>query len=145
MSPSAAETVRLAVDTDTAENLMTSNPVSIREGAGIAEAIALLTGRDMGAAPVINEAGQPVGVVSRADILIHQREQPPAETREQDRSLVRDIMTPVIFSVMPDTPAAKVINEMVALNVHQLFVVGRDGVLIGTINAFDILKHLFPR
>lgn len=57
-----------------AKDLMALNPVSIRRDAGIREALELLTDRGFGAAPVIDEAGRPIGVVSRTDILIHERE-----------------------------------------------------------------------
>jgi CBS domain-containing protein len=53
---------------------MTPNPVSIREGATVREAVELLTGRGISGGPVIDEAGRPVGVLSRADILVHDRE-----------------------------------------------------------------------
>ena len=53
---------------------MTPNPVSIREELTVHEAVVFLTERRISAAPVINEAGRPVGVVSEADILRHDRE-----------------------------------------------------------------------
>ena len=57
-----------------AEDVMTPNPVSIREELTVHEAVVFLTERRISAAPVINEAGRPVGVVSEADILRHDRE-----------------------------------------------------------------------
>src|SRR5262245_19873543 len=56
-----------------ARDMMSANPVSIHRDAGIREALELLTDRGFGAAPVIDEAGRPIGVVSRTDILIHER------------------------------------------------------------------------
>src|SRR5436305_15239213 len=57
-----------------AAELMTVNPVSIREDATLREATALLIDKGFSAAPVIDEAGRPVGVLSRSDLLIHDRE-----------------------------------------------------------------------
>jgi CBS domain-containing protein len=37
-----------------------------------------------------------------------------------------------------------VAEQMVALNVHRLFVVSRDGILVGVISALDLLRHLRP-
>jgi CBS domain-containing protein len=51
-------------------------------------------------------------------------------------------MTPVVFSVAPDAAAAKVVQEMVALKVHRLFVVENTGVLVGVISALDVLRRL---
>jgi CBS domain-containing protein len=56
--------------------------------------------------------------------------------------LVRDIMTPVVFSVGPQTPAVDVVETMMSLNVHRLFVTEKDMVLVGVISATDILRHL---
>src|SRR5258708_6792863 len=66
---------RLSLSQATAEELMSPNPVSLYQGASIQEAIVLLTDRGFGAAPVIDDAGRPVGVLSRGDILVHEREQ----------------------------------------------------------------------
>jgi CBS domain-containing protein len=151
----------------TATDLMTSNPVSIPETALVGEAIALLTDRGFSAAPVIDEAGRPVGVISRTDILIHDRhkvggwdsaadyydtERLPRPHKDEvpdgfhvedvDRTTVREIMTPVIFCVAPDAPACEVVQQMLGLNVHRLFVVDGQGVLVGVISALDILRHL---
>jgi CBS-domain-containing membrane protein len=53
-------------------------------------------------------------------------------------------MTPVVFSVRPETPAAQVVEEIVAMRVHRLFVIDDTGVPVGVISAFDILRRLRP-
>jgi len=152
----------------TAADLMTANPVSISADAPVKEAVAFLTDKGFSAAPVIDKAGRPIGVVSQADIVVHDRETveyvpvkpqgyEPAPTTSAgetlpkgfqienvDRTTVRDIMTPAVFSVGPNTPAQKVIEEMLALQIHRLFVIGKDGVLVGVISTVDILRRLRP-
>jgi CBS domain-containing protein len=59
-----------------------------------------------------------------------------------DQTRVAHIMTPAVFSVTPDTPAATVVREMVTLEIHRLFVVNRDGDLVGVLGVSDILQHL---
>ena len=59
----------MMLDARTAEDLMTSNPVSIRASATLSEAVTFLTDRGFSAAPVIDEAGRPLGVISRTDLL----------------------------------------------------------------------------
>jgi CBS domain-containing protein len=160
---------RLTLQATTAAELMTSNPVSIREDATVREAIGMLTDRGYSAAPVIDRAGRPVGVVSRSDILVHDRESvdhvPPApefytrrelaaaagepleggfQVEKVDATTVGEIMTPAVFSVAPDTSAALVVKEMLSLQVHRLFVVDDRGVLIGVISPLDILRRLAP-
>jgi len=127
---------------------MTSNPVSIREDATIHEAIELLTRRGISGAPVIDEAGRPVGVLSRGDILVHDREAADYVTAAGEEpggvTRVRDIMTPAVFCIAPDAPASRVVREMVELKVHRLFVVDDIGTLIGVITVLDVLRHLVP-
>ena len=146
-----------------AKDLMSPNPVSIRRDATVREAVALLTDRGFGAAPVIDEAGRPVGVVSRTDILIHEREyahhactgdyndwdtfpEPPwpegFSIEVTDPTTVAEIMTPAIFTVPLTAPAGEVVKRMRELKVHHLFVIDADLALIGVISPLDVLRQL---
>ncbi len=128
---------------ETAEDLMTPNPVSIGERAGVQEAMELMARKGFHAAPVIDEAGHPVGVLSGTDILVHLRERAKrAQAAAEDTTVDRDMMTPAIFSIGAHAPAARVVSDMVALGVHQLFVVDDAGILVGVISALDVLRHL---
>ena len=152
-STSNRMTPPLLLHARTAAELMTPDPKSLRRDATVAEAAAFLVTRGFSAAPVIDEAGRPVGVVSRTD-LIHYHDQkairlleaPPGRagggTEPGDTPPVRDVMTPAVFCVRTDTPAAKVVDKMLALNVHRLFVVDDDGVLVGVVSASDVLRAL---
>jgi predicted transcriptional regulator len=155
---------QVTLHAETAADLMVSNPVSIRDEASVLDAILFFTSKGFSAAPVIDAAGCPVGVVSRSDVLIHERTNAQWGSRANERfesgdhndesqsvaariagdggMHVSDLMTPAVFSVAPDTTAAKVIQEMLALNVHRLFVVDADGVLVGVISPLDILRRL---
>jgi CBS domain-containing protein len=144
---------RLVLSAETAAELMTPNPVSIRDTATIAEAVSLLTDKGISGAPVIDDAGRPIGVLSRGDIVAYDRERavhPTSSAAEEAQAgtisprQVRDLMTPAVFSVAPETPASKVVGEMLALQVHRLFVVDKSGVLVGVISAPDVLRHLQP-
>ena len=53
-------------------------------------------------------------------------------------------MTPAVFSVTPGTPAIQVVEQILALNVHRLFVVDETNILVGVISALDVLRHLRP-
>jgi len=153
---------QMVLEAATAEDLMTPNPISIHAGASMQEALALLTDRGFSAAPVIDDAGRPLGVLSRTDLLVHQRERgasvplvDPAEWESSshrphegfgvevvDSTQVRDIMTPIVFTVLLETLAAQVIEQMLALRVHHLFVVDEDRALVGVISPLDVLRHL---
>jgi CBS-domain-containing membrane protein len=160
---------RLALRAETAADLMTLNPVSISEHASVHEALVLLTDKAIKAAPVIDDAGRPIGVLSGTDILVHDREtvqhlaaapeyyhradlhMPSGEplgkgfqVERVDPTPVRDLMTPAVFSVAIDAPAATVVENLVTMKVHRLFVVDDAGILVGVISALDVLRHLRP-
>ncbi|HEX4589644.1 MAG TPA: CBS domain-containing protein [Gemmataceae bacterium] len=166
MTATEPKTRFLTLKATTAVDLMTEHVVSIPEDAPLHEAIAVLTDRGFSGAPVINVAGRPVGVISQSDILVHDRNSatfarpvPEYYTRSDlrsaigedvggfqvetvERTMVGDVMTPVVFSIRPDAPARQVIEELLHLRVHRLFVIDRDGVLIGVICMSDILRRL---
>lgn len=148
----------------TAADIMTRNPISIRQNATVKEAAAFLTDRRISAAPVIDDAGRAVGVLSRTDIVVHHRQEThyvPAfyertslasntdeafaegfQVESVDRSQVRDIMTPMVLSVSLNDSARKVVTRMVEEKVHRLFVVDESDVLVGVISALDVLRKL---
>ena len=144
----------------TAADLMTASVVSLHDGASIKEAAACFIDKGISAAPVIDKAGHPVGVLSQTDIVIHDREKVhylPAfrgpvnyeeidldefQIEETDQTEVREVMTPAVFTIPALAPATRVIEEMTSMNVHRLFVVDASGVLVGVISTLDVLRHL---
>ena len=156
----------LTLKAHTAAELMTDQVVSIAETAPLRQAVATLVDHGFSGAPVVNEAGRAVGVVSLSDIVVHDRNSvayarpvPEYYSRSDlrtavgenvsgfqveaaDRTLVRDVMTPTVCSVRPHTPVKQVIEEMTFLHIRRLFVTDADGVIVGVIATTDILNHL---
>jgi len=148
------------LDNMTAADLMTSNPHSIREDATVTEAIHFMTRNGLSGAVVINAAGRPVGVLTNTDIMIHSRERthgkempliPMAEADYENwvaegsvvgPTFVSEVMTPIVFTVRDTDAARKVIEQMVSLHVHRIFVVDDADVVVGVISALDVLKRL---
>jgi CBS domain-containing protein len=167
MTAAPAERARpLTVRARTAADLMTARVVSIDQNTPLHQAVATLVDRGLSAAPVTDLAGRPVGVLSMTDVLIHDRNtvayarampeyyvksdlnaklgEPASgfQVEVADRTTVRDLMTPVIFSVRPDTPARQVVEEMLHLRVHRMFVIDEGGVLVGVVSMSDVLRSL---
>lgn len=151
----------------TAGEMMTPNPISLTSISTLKRALAFLIDHHFSAAPVIDDAGHAVGVISVTDIMRFIKKQDafrPGRCEYYDNTWlnlpkdgcvdatvnggaeteVHHVMTPMVFSVTPQTPASQVIDAMLAENVHRLFVVDDVGVLIGVISTFDILKKLRP-
>jgi len=143
---------RLVLRAQTAQDVMSTKPVSLRGTANLAEALKLFVDRGFGAAPVIDEAGRAIGVLSRADVLHYERtgqtrsgqpeRMPPGFSAETKPVLVSELMTPVVYSVRPQAPIQEVLSQLLQLQVHHLFVMDKDGVLVGVISALDILARI---
>lgn len=149
---SNVESRPLMLKVATAGDLMTDNPVSVGVDATVDEAIEMLARKGFSAAPVIDLSGRAVGVVSLADVMCHERERrsvPCLAPEDADMpgvmaapTLVRDIMTPVVFSVTPDTSATEVVKLMLDWKVHHLFVIDDHNVLVGVISTLDVLAAI---
>lgn len=159
---------RPCLNADNATDLMTADPVTINANASLTEAIQLLSDRNFSAAPVVDDSGRPIGVISRSDILDYDRQavrfarrspeyfsnrdlkeasvDPLAGFHKEkaDRTRVRDVMTPAVFAVRPDASVEEVVRQIMTLDVHRLFVVNSAGVLIGVITTMDIVRNLEP-
>ena len=154
---------------ETAAELMTPNPVSIRAFHTLQEAITLLSDKALSGVPVVDVEGHPTGVLSQTDLIRYDREsvtyvspvheyyekidliQPSGEDftkgfqlQNVNMTRVSEVMTPLVFSVQPHTSAIEVIEEMLKRKIHRLFVVDKNNLLVGVISAFDILKHIQP-
>lgn len=150
-------TFTLNCSTHTARTLMTHNPVSLNEHATLQDAAIFLSTRGISAAPVINDAGRPVGVLSRTDIIRFfdaalDSPQRPGDFVNEAHELrasncrrsvrVRQAMTPVVLSVELDASWSDICEKMLANKVHRLFVIDVDETLVGVVSALDVLRCL---
>ena len=158
------KTSKLCLVAQTAADLMSPNPISLDANASVREAIDLMIERNIGAAPVIDENGRSIGVVTMTDILVHNREYVLFEKKNSrlihslpqenedgssvvsdrliDRAVVRDIMTPAVFTVHDNAPVRNVIRKLLDLDIHHIFVADDNGIIVGVISGRDILGHL---
>jgi CBS domain-containing protein len=113
--------------------IMSLNVQCVTEDVSLhALASCLLDGGYSGA-PVVDGEGRPVGVVSKTDLL---RQGVTTEGR------VRDIMTPMSFTLHEDQPVSKASALMAYEGIHRLPVVDAAGKVVGLLSSLDILHWL---
>lgn len=116
-------------------DLMTPSPVSLRHGLTLREAATFLSERGIGAAPVVNDAGRAVGVLSRTDILL-------AVNAGLDGAPVREAMSPGVIAVQSNADALQASEVMTRCVVRRVFVVDDDGVPVGVVSVADLFRGL---
>ncbi|MEZ4444118.1 MAG: CBS domain-containing protein [Polyangiaceae bacterium] len=145
----------------TAKDIMTRDLVTVRVDMPVEQLTELLLSRSISGAPVLNEAGKPVGVVSITDVMrsrnadqtssddhIHdyykhaleqQYGKGELEMAIESELSVADIMTPMVFEVPEDAPVQRVADEMLRGHIHRVFVT-RGHELQGVITSFDMVR-----
>ena len=56
--------------------------------------------------------------------------------------LVRDVMTPSVMTVTPETPILEAARLMLSANVSGLPVTGPDGTVFGIVSEYDLVRKL---
>lgn len=147
--------------------LMTRNPITVSPEMSLEGLTLLLLDRGLSGVPVVDETGECVGVVSKTDLVrhIHERgatSEEPLVLRSEERGLelelgpgfhvervmsavVRDVMTPVAFSVQQDSPVAQAAALMVYEGVHRLPVLNEEGLVVGIVSSMDVMRWIAQR
>jgi CBS-domain-containing membrane protein len=115
-----------------ARDIMTTHIVSIGPDASVREAARLLSTYHISGAPVVDDDGALVGLVTEADLI-----------GKTGRS-VADIMTRRVLTVSDDT-AVDTIAQMLTSNGYKRVPILRDGALVGIVSRADIVRMMASR
>jgi CBS domain-containing protein len=136
---------------------MNPDVVCVRPQMTAAEVQRLLAERNVGGAPVVDDSGHVVGVISQSDLVRHALERTTAREAglvysdddewadvgnlrvDRSAALVEKLMRTEVLSVNREDSAALAANIMRERRVHRLLVTER-GRLVGVITSFDLLR-----
>nr|WP_280872191.1 CBS domain-containing protein [Streptomyces sp. MJP52] len=130
---------------------MTEEVVTFRPDTPLHEVAALLDVNDIVAAPVVDDDGAPVGVVSASDVLRHETSLPDPQGQDgnDERSWSKarartagTLMSSPVFTARADWTIPRAARELRRRHVKQLPVVGDDGLLTGIVTRSDLLDAL---
>ena len=157
--------VRTDVGSMTVSDIMQREVLAVDADWSLEELAGFLVDNNISGAPVTEENGELVGVVSMTDILRHgsmpvngedmddahdvylyelerqlgHEELRMFHTRDESSAQVRDIMTPMIFKVEENTSVQEVAETMLRGRIHRVFVT-RGNTLTGIVTALDMLQ-----
>jgi CBS domain-containing protein len=150
----------------TARDIMNPEVMTVQADMTVHELASFLIENEFTGAPVLDEQGHLVGVVSVTDVAKGETDEAtfvpdPANPESYVRGwedkmnredlrrlhiqggarLVREIMTPATYTVREDTPVPAMARTMTAGRIHRLLVM-RGRRLVGIVTTLDMLKLL---
>jgi CBS domain-containing protein/rubredoxin len=117
----------------TAGDVMTPDPLTFSPDTSVHEAAAILSEHRISGAPVINESGSIVGIVSEYDLIA------------RTGTTVREVMTRDVVTVPQTAPVDRVRALLVTQRLKRVPVVSSDGKLVGLISRADLVRELAYR
>lgn len=145
----------------TAKEIMTQNIISVTEQTPVSELARLLTSNNISGAPVIDDDGKLLAVVTESDLIdqskkvhiptvvtildsvfyLENPDKMEAEMKKIAATTVAEICSSSPKTVSPDTGLDEIATIMAESNIHTLPVLD-DGELVGIIGKKDIIKTL---
>lgn len=149
-----------------AHEIMNPEVLRVRDDWTVGELANFLVDQEISGAPVEDEHGGLVGVVSLTDVVRAASAGGERWARDYDPGffvrgweesveveeiealhfdnedlLVRDIMTPSVFAIDAETPVSEVARGMMDSHLHRMLVL-REGRVVGIISTSDMLQLL---
>ncbi len=150
----------------TARDFMTQSVVSVSPEASLLDALRLFVEEDIHGAPVVDQSGDFVGVISTSDLLRAEADEQEAareipdylrdilEASEGDspesmfdirdrmaERTVADVMTKALVGVPTDAPLVEVAQCLHQNQIHRVWVLEGDRV-VGVISALDLMPAI---
>ncbi len=140
----------VAADRARISEIMTRGAVTVRADTGLEQLVATFLEQGISRVPVVDDDGRPIGIASKTDLVIDQYEHGDTEISQDGAGgrgrhvhevsgLVRDIMTPVAFTLPETLTIGDAARRMLADNVHAVPVTSADGRVAGVLSAMDIV------
>ena len=145
----------------TAQDIMTSKVITVAEDANVRELAALFLSNNISGAPVVNDQGKVIGVVTESDLIFQNKKvhlptavaildaflflESPGKTEKELKKIaasrVGDICSRELISVTPATALDELATLMAEKKVHTLPVMEGD-TLVGIIGKSDIIRTI---
>ena len=146
----------------TVADAMTRDPIVVRPETPLNEAIQILAERRISGLPVVDSAGQLVGVISETDLMWQETgvtppayimfldsviylQNPAKYERELHKALgqtVGEVMSSDPISISPDKPLKEAAQIMHEREVRRLPIIDNAGQVIGILTRGDIVRAM---
>jgi len=118
------------------QDIMTSNPTCCGGNTTIQEAAKLMAEQSIGALPVLNEAGEPIGVVTDRDICCG-----AVAEGKSGATAVSDVMSTDVLTTTADEEVSSCCNKMEERQVRRAVVTDGEGKCCGMVAQADVARE----
>jgi len=118
------------------QEIMTSNPTCCGPDASVQEAAKLMDDKSVGSIPVVNDSGEPVGIVTDRDICCGA----VAQGKGTD-TRVSDVMSKDVLTASPDEEVESCCNKMEEKQVQRAVVTDDTGKCCGIVAQADVAQE----
>lgn len=116
--------------------IMTRRIVCAYADLGLGALLEIMVQDRLGCVPVVNEAEQPIGMVTKLDVVEHL-----ADAKRKLDVLVADVMMPLAITIEDNATVAHAAALMAGEDMHHVMIVaGRR--LVGLVSTMDITRWL---
>jgi CBS-domain-containing membrane protein len=144
----------------TAKDIMTTEIITVTPETRVEELAHLLWENRISGAPVVDDEGRLIGVVTESDlidqnkkihiptvatildsiILLENPHKLDKEFRKMAGTRVKDIAAPKTVTIKEETPLDEIASIMSRKRIHTLPVIDAAGKLVGVVGKLDIIK-----
>jgi CBS-domain-containing membrane protein len=119
-----------------AKDILNPHVVCMTEDMDLRAVAQLFRDEAITGAPVVDERGHVVGIISQSDLMAHDLTRPPEGLQA---ATVKDVMTPEVVTVEEETPIHEVAARMAQQGIHRVIVVDKAQQLRGIVTSMDVL------
>jgi CBS domain-containing protein len=129
------------MDEKKVRDVMSRGIITTRYDETLSNAAEVMTEEDISCLVIVNQNDEVVGIVSSLDIVKAFGEKTPTEISE---TTAEDIMTPLVYNVIPQMTLKEVSNIMVIKGIHRVVVLSAEGDRkpVGLLSATDIVREV---
>jgi CBS domain-containing protein len=144
-----------------AKDIMNPQVITVTDSMDLREAARIFVEEGVTGAPVVDEMGNLVGVISQSDLVEYNlsverqltveapfyrhpfddalHPQRGFQIEELPADKVKDVMTPFLVTVEEETPIHEIAARMAKFGIHRLIVVDTDQQICGIVASLDVL------
>ena len=142
-----------------ARDVMVSPVITVRENETVRDLAKLLVGHRISAAPVVDNSGKLVGIVTESDLMRRSElgtERPyswwvsfflgehaiAADYVKSHATKIKDVMTREVHTASPDTPLMEIADIFEEKHINRVPILSKGGDLVGLVSRANIIQAI---